>query len=100
MTNSQLEFGDTIRLIKARTRESNAALAEVLGLTTSAFSSRVRGETEWKLSEVEVLASHWRVEPADLVMGPAHAIRTVTSEYEVTPGHSGAELFPAIERDA
>lgn len=90
--HSQLEFADTVATMKRRTGERNADLALVVGVNTSAFSARMTGKTEWKLSDVERLAEHWGLEISDLVMGPTHAAhayelrRPETMRYSKTAG--------------
>lgn len=103
MTNSQTEFSDAVRLIKGLTRETDGLLAGVLGVTAAAFSSRVRGETDWKLKDVEALATHWRVEVADLLVGPIEAkdaVRRSIPGYEESAGQEPAMVQGSIDAGA
>lgn len=50
---------------------SQARLAEWLGLHQTALSKRLRGETEWKVAEIDRIAQAFAVHPAALMGGYA-----------------------------
>ena len=53
-----------LRACMALAGESQERVAEVLGVTRPAVTARLAGRTRWTVSEVEVLADHYGIEPA------------------------------------
>ena len=60
-------FNDTLRAEMARRRITQTALAEALGLPQTQVSSRLRGATEWKVTELLAVAEYLGVTPASLL---------------------------------
>ena len=62
---------EEVRALMGRARINQTTVADWLGLTQSAVSARLRGDTEWKVSEIDVLARRFGVHPAVLLGGYA-----------------------------
>lgn len=60
-----------VRALMGRYAVSQARLAQWMGLHQTALSKRLRGETEWKLAEVAMIADAFGVHPAALMGGYA-----------------------------
>ncbi|MGW4097096.1 helix-turn-helix domain-containing protein [Mycobacterium sp. NPDC004974] len=60
-----------VRALLGRYRVTQKDLAEWLGITQPAVSSRLRGETEWKVAEIEQMAEGFNIHPAVLMGGYA-----------------------------
>lgn len=60
---------DEVRALMGRHQVSQTALAEWLGLTQPAVSARLRGATEWKVSEIDRIAHGFGVHPSQLMGG-------------------------------
>lgn len=69
-----------VRALMGRYGVSQAELAERIGFHQTAVSKRLRGETEWKLSEVGLVAAAFNVHPATLMGGYAEGPRTGPGE--------------------
>lgn len=54
-------------------RQSRKDLALALGVTPGAISHRLSGLTRWSLDDLEKLAAHFGVSPADLLNPPLAA---------------------------
>lgn len=52
-------------------RELQRDVGEVLGLSSSAVSKRLNGETRWSVDDLDKLADHYGVSVAQLVSEPA-----------------------------
>lgn len=68
----------TVAALRQRTTESQAELAEGIGLTQDKVSRRQSGAQPWGLDEVDALARHWGLAPLDLLAGPTHAAQAMT----------------------
>lgn len=62
-----------VRALLGRYEVSQTRLAEWLDLTQPAISARLRGATEWKVREIELVAKGFDVHPAALMGGFASA---------------------------
>jgi hypothetical protein len=60
-----------VRALMGRHGVSQARLGQWLGLHQTALSKRLRGETEWKVSEIDSIAQAFAVHPAALMGGYA-----------------------------
>lgn len=67
MHPSSATVADNIRAEMARGRVSQTRLAEVLGLSQTVVSKRLRGVTPWRIDEVSAIAAALGVPFADLV---------------------------------
>lgn len=54
-------------------RETRRQLAGVLGVDPSAISNRLKGVTKWSLDDLDALARHWDISPAQLLAPPVEA---------------------------
>lgn len=88
MSDSQETLRNAVALMKFKTGTSNASLAQIVGVSTAAFSARMRGATEWKVSDVDKLAEHWHIQPFDLLMGPDRASEAYDLANGYTSGNS------------
>ena len=68
MTNQRIN--QNIRAELARKQMTQMQVAEILGLTQSSVSSRLRGDTRWKLDELVILAEALHVDAATLLANP------------------------------
>ncbi|MGY0466893.1 acyltransferase (plasmid) [Kitasatospora sp. cg17-2] len=68
----------TVAALRQRTKESQAELAEGIGLTQDKVSRRQSGAQPWGLDEVDALARHWGLAPLDLLAGPTRAAQAMT----------------------
>jgi hypothetical protein len=94
---SDMEFSETVRHLMTRTRESQEVIGTVLGVSRVGVGLRLQGKTRWTLEEVQLLADHWGLHPADLLLGPSHALDRLTQGYDVSAGQDGASSNPAID---
>lgn len=62
---------DEVRALMGRHRISQTDLAVWLGVNQTAISARLRGATEWKVSEIEKVAEGFGVHPSELMGGYA-----------------------------
>lgn len=58
---------EEVRALMGRHQISQGAVAQWLGVNQTAVSARLRGATEWKVSEIETVAAHFGVHPAVLM---------------------------------
>lgn len=66
-------IGERVRLALWRARLTQLQLAEALGVDQAAVSRRLRGQTPWKASDVEVAAKLLDLTVADLMAPEAAA---------------------------
>lgn len=59
---------EEVLAMKGRRRMRQADMARVLGVAQSGVSDRLNGRREWQLSELEILARHWRI-PVGVLLG-------------------------------
>jgi hypothetical protein len=64
-----------VRALMGRHSVNQATLASWLGLHQTAMSKRLRGETEWKVSEIDGIARAFAVHPSELLGGYASGPR-------------------------
>ena len=62
-------ISDEVRALMGRHQVSQTALAAWLGITQPAISARLRGATEWKVSEVDRIAEGFGIHPSELMGG-------------------------------
>lgn len=67
----------TVRMLLSVRQENQTDLVDVLGLGWPAVNNRFRGKQGWKVRELEALADHFGVQPADLLQGDEHAVISV-----------------------
>jgi transcriptional regulator with XRE-family HTH domain len=60
---------DEVRALMGRHRITQRDLAVWMGLNQTAISARLRGATEWKVSEIERVADGFGVHPSELMGG-------------------------------
>lgn len=60
---------DEVRALMGRHQVSQTTLAAWLGLTQPAVSARLRGATEWKVSEIDRISEGFAVHPSELMGG-------------------------------
>lgn len=58
-----------VKSLMGRYGVSQVQLAAWMGVNQTAVSARLRGETEWKVSEIEVVADGFAVHPSELMGG-------------------------------
>lgn len=58
-----------VRALIGRHSVSQTTLARWLGITQPAVSARLRGETEWKVSEIDRIAEGFGIHPSELMGG-------------------------------
>lgn len=58
-----------VRALIGRHSVSQTTLAQWLGITQPAVSSRLRGATEWKVSEIDRIAEGFGIHPSELLGG-------------------------------
>jgi transcriptional regulator with XRE-family HTH domain len=58
-----------VRAEARRNGETQAQLAEVLGVAQQAVSARMTGKTPLTLRQLDALAAHWGMTPVDLIAG-------------------------------
>ena len=67
-----------IRRLKADNRVSNAEISDKTGLSTNYIAERLRDEKSFTLSDIELLAKFFRLDPTALLVEAARPIATVT----------------------
>ena len=83
-----------VRAEAARRRMSQMDLVRLTGMSQPTITKRWRGEIDWKLDELDMLARIFRITPADLVTpqdGGARSLRAVRG------GNSGYLVAEAPE---
>jgi predicted XRE-type DNA-binding protein len=70
-TTAQQRIASNIRAEVARKRMTNAQIAELLGIEQTGVSRRMRGEVQWRATELVVLAEVLEVDPGVLLGTPA-----------------------------
>lgn len=88
-----MEFSDTVRVLSTKTNSTQMQLAVKLGIHAAGVSARLSGRTRWTLDEVQLLAEYFGMSPADLLLGPAHALGQLARDKPV--GKSSGQV-PAI----
>jgi len=63
----RLAAAEEVRALMGRRRMSQTALADVLGVTQTQVSKRLRGVIPFDIDEIERLAEYFGVDPADLL---------------------------------
>lgn len=58
--------------LKAR-QETRNDLAKAMGVSVDAIGSRLRGRTRWSVDDIDQVAAHFEMSPADLVAGQLDA---------------------------
>lgn len=48
-----------IMLEMIKNDETKIEIAEILEITTQSLLSKLRGKTDWKIREIEILCNHW-----------------------------------------
>jgi hypothetical protein len=87
------QVSEEVRALIGRHDINQTVVARWLGITQSAVSARLRGDTEWKVSEIDILASRFGVHPAELLGGYAEDPRPNGG-----PGiRAGAEKLPRLD---
>lgn len=100
------QVSEEVRALLGRYDVSQTELGEWLGITQPAVSARLRGLTEWKVREIELIAEAFAIHPAALMGGfattpmppdgpgtvlPIVSARAVTPKYRVP-----REVLPAV----
>lgn len=67
-----------IRAEMARRRATQGALAAALGVTQQAVSRRLRGDVEFTVTELQIVAETLGVDPARLLTAPPSPARSVS----------------------
>lgn len=65
--STQQNITAMVRYALASRRESQESLARVLGIAQSGVTNRLKGDIEWRPSELDKLAAHFGVSVAELV---------------------------------
>lgn len=77
-----------VRAWMGRTRMSQRDLAELLGVSQTQVSARMRGQMEFSLTELEMLADAWGIDVLELLRPPAHPIRPPSRELRTRPARA------------
>lgn len=48
-----------IMLEMIKNDETKIEIAKILEITTQSLLSKLRGKTDWKIGEIEILCNHW-----------------------------------------
>ncbi|KOG54409.1 acyltransferase [Streptomyces griseoflavus] len=75
----------TVAALMHATGESQAQVAEVLGVTQGQVSRRQSGSAAWSLSDCEALARHWGIDALDFLAGPTRACEVLPAERRTGP---------------
>ena len=67
MASTHTAVGRNVRAEMARHLPSQADVAKVLGVSPAAVGARLRGETEFKISELQAIADHLHIALATLI---------------------------------
>ena len=76
-----------IRALTGRFSMNQTDLGIMLGMSQSQAGKRLRGAIEFEISEIEIIANHFSIEPADIIAG------NVKDPHPTEPGE-GAECCP------
>ncbi|MET8703617.1 helix-turn-helix domain-containing protein [Kitasatospora sp. NPDC004723] len=68
-------FRDTVAALRREAGETQADLADALGVTQGAISLKQRGKTAWSLRDVGNVSRHYGISASDLMAGPEYAVR-------------------------
>lgn len=71
MSESQAVVSTVVRFAMIMRRETLADLSDVLGVSRSGVSNRLNGHVPWSVPELDALAEHYGLTPAQLVSPPA-----------------------------
>ncbi|MFI5808350.1 helix-turn-helix domain-containing protein [Streptomyces sp. NPDC051561] len=70
----------TVAALMQATGDSQRMVAEVLGLTQTQISRRQSGAASWQLDDVDALATHYGVQPLELLDGPTKACEALPAD--------------------
>ncbi|MEU1867866.1 acyltransferase [Streptomyces gardneri] len=84
----------TVAALMARSGERQGDLAAGLGQSQAQVSRKQSGRAHWSLEDVDLLASHYRLHPLDLLAGPTHAAGVLHGSI-ATLQPAGAPSLPA-----
>lgn len=85
-----LSLGERVRSSVAAlmhaTGESQADVADALGVSQAQVSRRQSGSAAWSLADCDALAAHFGIDVLDLVAGPTRACETLPARRRRTGG--------------
>lgn len=64
-------LNETIKLLLTRTGQRHSDIAQILGVSQSSMSARLRGESSWKLDQIPPIADHFGLTVGELLAGYA-----------------------------
>ncbi|MFE0175762.1 helix-turn-helix domain-containing protein [Streptomyces sp. NPDC059002] len=74
------------------TGDTQAGIAEVLGVDPTQVSRRQSGAAAWSLDDCDTIAGHYGIDVLDLLAGPTRACESLPAERRRTvPGRRGAD---------
>lgn len=75
--DSQDTLTDVVQVLMAHRRMSQADLGRVIGVGPNTVSLKLSGKRRWRFEDLDGLAQHFGVRPADLLVDPVHALQAV-----------------------
>jgi sugar phosphate isomerase/epimerase len=93
---------EEIRALMGRYGVSQVALSQWVGFDQAGLSQRLRGKTEWKVSEIERVAQAFGVHPATLMggyatgpnLGPDGGVPVLRARRDSNPKPSDPKVLP------
>jgi hypothetical protein len=68
------------------TGESQTEPAAALGVSQAQVSRRRSGTAAWSLADCDAVATHYGIDPLDLLAGPTRATETLPAQRRLVPG--------------
>lgn len=62
-------LNETLRLLLTRTGQRHSDLAEILGVSQSSMSARLRGQSRWRLDDLPPVADFFGLTVGELLAG-------------------------------
>ncbi|MFE7029103.1 helix-turn-helix domain-containing protein [Streptomyces sp. CWNU-52B] len=82
--------GITVAALMHATQESQAQLAQALGVSQAQVSRRQAGSASWSLDDCDALAEHYGIDVLDLLAGPSRACEQLPDARRTAGQQQGA----------